>query len=132
MCELVFVAIRVEVADLRAAGLEIADAFRGIVLYQLAGATRFVEQLLVRELRDVGRRILVELSVLGNLRSLGAVGAVAQDVAASAVGIVQQRKESFAGQLRASFGLATTERDLERGLAVVESFGTTRIDSLTV
>src|SRR2546430_9645682 len=57
-------------------------------------------------LRDVGRRILVDLGVLGNLRSLGAVGPVAQDVAATVVGIVQQRQVAFSRQFRAPLGLA--------------------------
>src|SRR6266566_9842913 len=59
--ELVLIHVRVEVADLGTTGFGIADAFRGVFLQQLARASRFAKQLLVRTLRHLGLGIFVEL-----------------------------------------------------------------------
>src|SRR5437899_124090 len=56
--------------------------------------------------REVGGRVFIELGALRNLGALGLVGAVAKDVAATGVRIVEQRKESLAAELRAALGLA--------------------------
>jgi len=99
--QLVFVHVGIQVAHLGAARLGVAHVVRGILLNQLARSPRLIEELLERALRDIGGRIFVELRALRDLRSLGRVSAVAQDIAAAVVRVVQQGEVSLAGQLRA-------------------------------
>src|SRR5437667_296162 len=72
----------------------------------LAGAPRLLEELFERALRGIRRCVVVELGAGGDLGALGVVHAVAQDVAAPRVRIVEERHVALAGQLDPPLGLA--------------------------
>src|SRR5216683_1871592 len=108
----ILVAGRITIANLGAACLRVAQAFVGVRLHHLACAPVFVEQLRVGSL---GFRQCRVLPILGARRHLGAFGlvqAVLEDISESVVGILDQRKESLASQLR-SLGGETVVLQLE-------------------
>src|SRR5438874_9883359 len=103
--ELVLVRVRVEVANLRPAALEVAEVVGGVLLDDGARPPGLAQQLVERAARDVDGRILVELGARGDLRTLGFVGAVTKHIAQAVVGILQQREVSLTAQADAALRL---------------------------